>query len=123
MKPVVTRLLTVCAFSTTLAIAGIAQDKPATSTTNDPRVGLKAGFRDAAHAAKGMELVATMPRAEGFYDPKAPAGSVMGGRGGGGRGGGRAGAGAAADPASAASTSTSPPPPPAAPAAEPAAPT
>jgi hypothetical protein len=80
--------LTVCAFSTSLAIAAIAQDKPATSTTNDPRVGLKAGFRDAGQAAKGMELVATMSRPEGFYDPKAPAGSIMGGRG---NRGGRAG--------------------------------
>src|SRR6185436_7820300 len=107
MRPAATRLLTVFALSTSFAIAGIAQDKPATSITNDPRVGLKAGFRDAAHAAKGMELVATMPRAEGFYDPKAPAGSVMAGRGGGGRGGRGA---AAADPASTASTSTTTPP-------------
>ncbi len=76
MKPVATRLLSVLAFSASLAVAGIAQDKPATAVTNDPRVGLKAGFRDAGVAARGMELVATMPRAEGFYDPKAPAGSI-----------------------------------------------
>ena len=101
MKPVVTRLLTVFAFSTTLAIAGIAQDKPATSTTNDPRVGLKAGFRDAAHAALGMELVATMPRAEGFYDPKAPAGSVTTPRA------GRGGRGRGADAAAATTSTTS----------------
>src|SRR5687768_18597885 len=99
MTPVATRLLTVFAFSTSLAIAGIAQDKPATSITNDPRVGLKAGFRDAAVAARGMELVATMPRAEGFYDPKAPAGSISTPRG---DRGGRGGRGA-----DAASTSTS----------------
>ena len=37
MKSVATRLLTVVGFATTLAIAGIAQDKPATSITNDPR--------------------------------------------------------------------------------------
>ncbi len=88
MRPVATRLLTVAACSMSIAIAGIAQDKPATSITNDPRVGLKAGFRDAGQAARNMELVATMPRAEGFYDPKAPAGSVMGQRG---NRGGRAG--------------------------------
>jgi hypothetical protein len=117
MRPAAARLLSVVTLSMSFAIAGIAQDKPATSVTNDPRVGLKAGFRDAAHAAKGMELVATMPRAEGFYDPKAPAGSVMAGRGGGGRGGRGA---AAVDPASTASTSTTAPP--AAPAAEPPAP-
>jgi hypothetical protein len=88
MRPVATRLLIVFAFSTSLAIVGIAQDTPATSTTNDPRVGLKAGFHDAGQAARNMELIATMPRAEGFYDPKAPAGSVMGQRG---NRGGRAG--------------------------------
>ena len=40
----------------------------------DPRVGLKAGFRDAGVAARGMELVASLPKPEGFFDPKAPAG-------------------------------------------------
>ena len=44
MRPVAARLLTVAAFSMSLAIAGIAQDKPATAITNDPRVGLKAGL-------------------------------------------------------------------------------
>jgi hypothetical protein len=101
MTPVATRLMTVFAFSTCLAAAGIAQDQPATAVTNDPRVGLKAGFRDAAHAAMGMELVATMPRAEGFYDPKAPAGSISTPRG---NRGGRGGRGAGT--ASTASTST-----------------
>ena len=76
MTPVRGRLFTVFVFSGAFAIAGVAQDKPATSTTNDPRVGLKAGFRDAGVAARNMALLATMPRAEGFYDPKAPAGSV-----------------------------------------------
>jgi hypothetical protein len=114
MKPVASRLLTVFAFSASVAIAAIAQDKPATSITNDPRVGLKAGFRDAAHAAKGMELVATMGKADGFFDPKAPAGSVSAPRGnrGGGRGRGR---GAEAEP-----PATTPPDTP--PAAEPPAP-
>src|SRR5436190_4408553 len=103
MKPVVARLLSVVAFSTTLAVAGIAQDKPATSVTNDPRVGLKAGFRDAGQAARGLELVATMPRAEGFFDPKAPAGSVMGG------GGNRGAAPAAGGPPAAAASAPAAP--------------
>jgi hypothetical protein len=38
---------------------------------------LKPGLRDAGVAARGMELVATRPRAEGFYDPKNPAGQAM----------------------------------------------
>ena len=31
----------------------------------------------AAHAARGMELVANLPKPEGFFDPKAPAGEVI----------------------------------------------
>jgi hypothetical protein len=41
----------------------------------DPRVGLKAGFRDAGEAAKNMERMATLPKPEGFFDPKAPQGT------------------------------------------------
>lgn len=44
---------------------------------NDPRVGLKAGMTDAGVAAKNMELTATLPRPEGFFDPAAPAGDAM----------------------------------------------
>jgi hypothetical protein len=40
----------------------------------DPRVGLKAGFRDAGQAAKNLELVASLPKPAGFFDPKAPTG-------------------------------------------------
>jgi hypothetical protein len=119
MRPAVTRLLTVFAFSTSLAIAGIAQDKPATSTTNDPRVGLKAGFRDAGQAARNIELVASMPRPEGFFDPKAPAGSISAPRGNRGRGAGTPpaaeGAASPTPPVPAATpeaSATTPPPPP-----------
>jgi hypothetical protein len=40
----------------------------------DPRVGLKPGFRDAGEAARNMERVASLPKPDGFFDPKAPAG-------------------------------------------------
>lgn len=40
----------------------------------DPRAHLSAGFRDAGEAAWNLELVATRPKPEGFYDPYAPAG-------------------------------------------------
>ncbi|HYB94117.1 MAG TPA: hypothetical protein VEC39_04035 [Vicinamibacterales bacterium] len=50
----------------------VAQQKPADA--NDPRIGLKPGLRDAGVAARGMELVSTRPRPEGFFDPKNPAG-------------------------------------------------
>jgi hypothetical protein len=55
-----------------LVVKGGAQQPQSTPT--DPRVGLKAGFHDAGVAARNMELVASLPRAQGFYDPKAPAG-------------------------------------------------
>jgi hypothetical protein len=59
-----------------LAIAGVsAQQKPA--DPNDPRVNLKPGLRDAGVAARGLELVSTRPRPEGFFDPKNPAGLTM----------------------------------------------
>jgi Domain of Unknown Function (DUF1080) len=60
----------VCFLGAALAAAaiGVAEDK------TDPRVGLKAGLTDAGQAALGMELIASLPKPPGFYDPKAPAG-------------------------------------------------
>jgi hypothetical protein len=52
-----------------------AQQKPA--EPNDPRIGLKGGYKDAAVAARGMELVSSRPRPEGFFDPKNPGGVPM----------------------------------------------
>ena len=39
----------------------------------DPRVGLQAGFRDAGHAIWNLELTASLPKPEGFFDPENPA--------------------------------------------------
>jgi hypothetical protein len=47
----------------------------AQSSTNDPRVGLKPGLRDAGEAAKGLEKISSMPNPAGFFDPKAPGGT------------------------------------------------
>jgi len=53
-----------------VTVAGIAaQPRP------DPRVGLKPGLHDAGEGAWNMERVAGMPKPEGFFDPKAPAGN------------------------------------------------
>jgi hypothetical protein len=52
------------------ALAVHAQSGPA----GDPRVGLKAGFRNAGEAARNMERVTSLPKPEGFFDPNAPAG-------------------------------------------------
>src|SRR6185436_10771098 len=38
--------------------------------------GLKAGFRDAGQAASNLELIASLPRPNGFFDPAAPNGAV-----------------------------------------------
>ena len=62
------------AFILSLA-TGLAQDRPAQTSTSDPRVGLKAGLRDAGVAARGLELVSSIPKPEGFFDPKEPAGT------------------------------------------------
>jgi hypothetical protein len=65
-------LVTLAAVVGALAVEGGAQG-PSASTT-DPRVGLKPGFRDAGVAARNMELVSSMPKPDGFFDPKLPAG-------------------------------------------------
>src|SRR5689334_21250956 len=44
-------------------------------STNDPRVGLKAGLRDAGEATKNLEKVASLPNPAGFFDPKNPGGT------------------------------------------------
>jgi hypothetical protein len=49
-----------------------AQERPAPA--GDPRVALKSGFRDAGTSARHVELVASLPKPEGFFNPNAPAG-------------------------------------------------
>jgi hypothetical protein len=71
------------AFSAALlgAVAVAAQDRPAPAQAaanpnmNDPRVGLKPGFKDAGQAARNMELIASLGKPEGFYDPSNPSGA------------------------------------------------
>lgn len=75
MKSAATKLFAFTAVVLSLVVAGNAQQKP--MDPKDPRTGLKPGLRDAGVAASGMALVATRPRAEGFYDPKNPAGEAM----------------------------------------------
>jgi hypothetical protein len=70
------RVKSFCVLSVAIAtvVAGAAQ-QPAPNP-KDPRIGLKPGFRDGGQAAWNMELVANLPKPDGFFDPKAPAGSV-----------------------------------------------
>jgi len=44
------------------------------SLSDDPRATLKAGFLDAGEAILNLELVASLPKPPGFFDPKNPSG-------------------------------------------------
>ena len=41
--------------------------------SSDPRAGLKAGLHDAGQATENMQLLASLPRSPGFFDPRNPA--------------------------------------------------
>jgi hypothetical protein len=71
----ITKAAAIAGFAAISIATVVAQQKAA--DPNDPRVGLKPGLRDAGVAARGMELVSTRPRAEGFYDTKNPGGLPM----------------------------------------------
>src|SRR5712691_7167593 len=74
-----------CAFALSLFVVldGGAQDRPAVGGSEgrtaarpaDPRIGLKAGLRDAGEAASNLERIASLPKPDGFFDPKAPGGN------------------------------------------------
>ena len=69
MRSVAIRFLCCSAVLLAIGIEGRGQE-----AAKDPRVGLKPGLRDAGQAARNMELVASLPKPEGFFDPKAPGG-------------------------------------------------
>jgi len=73
MKSAATRFVCLAALCLTVVIDGGAQGRNG-SAAADPRVGLKAGLKDAGQAARNMELVSSLFKPEGFYDPKEPAG-------------------------------------------------
>jgi hypothetical protein len=72
MRPAATVLLSFAVVAMCLVVPGTAQERPPAPT--DPRYGLKAGVRDAGTAARNIELVASLPKPAGFFDPTAPAG-------------------------------------------------
>ena len=53
-----------------------AQPASAPVASRDPRVGLKPGLRDAGQVARNLELVASLPKPPGFFDPNSPAGKT-----------------------------------------------
>ena len=74
MRAVFVRGVAIAALMAAAGITGGAQQAP--PSPNDPRVGLKPGLKDAGVAAWNMELVSSMPKPEGFFDPKDPLGPV-----------------------------------------------
>jgi hypothetical protein len=76
MKCVAARVVCVVAVLLFFGVGASAQERPAAAaqTPTDPRVGLKAGLRDAGQAARNMELVTSLPKPPGFFDPKLPGG-------------------------------------------------
>jgi hypothetical protein len=75
MKSVTMRVWATGALVCGVVMLGTAQQKA--PDPKDPRIGLKAGLKDAGTAARNMELVSNLGRPEGFYDPKAPAGDAL----------------------------------------------
>src|SRR5579884_1765386 len=68
-------LLTILTACLWLGYEVIAQERP--SPAADPRIGLKAGLSDAGVAARNMELVKSIPKPAGFFDPKSPLGTPI----------------------------------------------
>jgi hypothetical protein len=54
-------------------LVGMAQEKGGASAT-DPRASLKPGLNDAQKIARNIELLSTLGKPSGFFDPKAPSG-------------------------------------------------
>src|SRR5262249_21983347 len=46
-----------------------------TQRREDPRVGLRPGLHDAGEASWNLERISSLPKPDGFFDPKEPAGS------------------------------------------------
>ena len=60
MKAVVTRML--CVSALVLGVAAVAQERRVPPASSDPRVGLRAGLKDAGVAALNMELIVNLPK-------------------------------------------------------------
>jgi hypothetical protein len=75
MNSLAARRACLIAFGLCVTITGHAQAPSSSPATTDPRIGLAPGFRNAGEAARNMQLVASLAKPEGFFDPKAPAGS------------------------------------------------
>jgi len=61
--------------ATFVAVSAVVLALSIQGRAQDPRTTLKPGYKDAGHVARNLELVSTMPKAPGFFDPKTPAGA------------------------------------------------
>jgi hypothetical protein len=77
MRSVSIRVLCFTAALLSVLTQGPAQERASAAAGADPRVGLKAGLRDAGEAASNMKRIATLPKPEGFFDPAAPGGAPV----------------------------------------------
>ncbi|HMB79938.1 MAG TPA: hypothetical protein VKI43_07720 [Vicinamibacterales bacterium] len=75
MRSVAVTSLCLSAVLLVASIEGGAQQRPA--DPSDPRVGLKAGLRDAGEAARNMKRISSLPKPEGFFDPANPGGTPI----------------------------------------------
>ncbi len=75
MKAVATALTSLVVVAVAVAArTGAAQQNGGA----DPRIGLAPGFRNASVAARNLELIASVPKPPGFFDPAAPSGVPTG---------------------------------------------
>ncbi|MBI3403687.1 MAG: hypothetical protein HY048_19915 [Acidobacteria bacterium] len=81
MKTVAAMLLSVSIALTLAVMEGpglsAVEGQQAPASKDDPRIGLKAGLHDAGEAARNMERIASLPKPDGFFDPKAPGGTPI----------------------------------------------
>jgi hypothetical protein len=74
MKMTAVRWMALAAVGLFGSISTYAQSTAPPPAAADPRIGLTPGFRTAGQAARNMQLVASLPKPDGFFDPKTPAG-------------------------------------------------
>ena len=74
MRSAVPTSICLAALALSAVLYAGTQERPAGAAKSDPRVGLKAGLRDAGQAVRNMELVSSLAKPEGFFDPTEPAG-------------------------------------------------
>ena len=58
-----------------IAVRGFPWTRAGTGSAGRSSSGLTPGFRTAGESARNMQRVSSLPKPDGFFDPKAPAGT------------------------------------------------